>query len=279
MEELPDEIIFHILAYLQIKDLQHVFLLNHYFCRFMYDSMLWKIHILRDFPTAPNALSYSSMTYRCSMYRRIGKAKIITVPRDIFPRYPNDFINFMNRSFESIVNSPTILDYIRTQGAKKGDIIHVEAYKDYEGVLNNGKVIYDGSKILNLKCYRSTIIPEEFQIIDEFPITYWYGLLAATTYQFYFKADSYVNEIYNNIKPLRIKGNISISHFEHWNGYLYTVLIYGKEIYGREIKYEIIKKNLLNNMFMSHPYVTPAELGSELESFNPETTLHLFLNY
>ena len=256
MDELPDEIVFHILTYLRIKDLSHIFRLNRRYNSFMYDSVLWRTLIFRDFPSVINFPQPSFLLYKYLSTRKVGKANTICVPKNVYPAVGN----WMPKQINKICKNAEVLKYVESNGAERGDMIYLESHEVYkeEGYWNEGILLYNGSKVVPLDYtidseYGS--IPEEFQVIDEFPINYWDGKLVQCNYYAYFRVDRYIDEIHNNIKLLKGDKGKYVSYFRHWSGYVFHIIVSSKlfTLSNENIYYDSLREKLLKNIFICRP--------------------------
>lgn len=107
--------------------------------------------------------------------RQNNRAKIFFIPRGLFSIFADDeWVSLPDIEEEH----DRVLNYLRQQGdLRRGDIIIVEERLDDSNRADLGKFAFDGEKIIRWtcdpECSDGRFIPEEFQVIMEFPIRYW----------------------------------------------------------------------------------------------------------
>lgn len=90
---------------------------------------------------------------------------------------PNDDEFFMNFKNDDMELEKLKIKLSETQKLKRGDIIYIDGI--CSGYKNLGKLIFDGINIVGLEYNldKYGCIPEGFNVISEFPIRYWEGLI------------------------------------------------------------------------------------------------------
>ena len=119
-----------------------------------------------------------SQRYRqeASLPRRTDKAKIYFIPSGTFPI-------FQEEDWEDLPDieqeHDKVLSYLRQQDPdiRRGDIIVIEEQLDENNRGDIGKFAFDDEKIISWNSDPESpgarFLPEEFQVITEFPIHYW----------------------------------------------------------------------------------------------------------
>jgi hypothetical protein len=280
--ELPDELLLHILRLVELKHILNIGGIDKHFSQLVRDDQFWKFHIRRQFPTIfiPTTFPYESISPYRDLYRhwrqkKTGSAKQITIPKRLYSKAGAWCDGTINLTCKRINTSAEILEHLIELNARRGDIIYLESYDvyhyaDQEGFCedyNEGKLIYDGSYVRSLDYTvdsESGSIPEEFQVIEEFPIHYWDNKFVHYPYLIYFHIDPYINEILLNMKMVKLKsGEFSktfcLATFTHWTGYQYNVVMpLNKDIvhlFDVDIFEQLLRKNLFDLHYMSNKFL------------------------
>lgn len=201
----------------------------------------------------------------------MAKAKLIEIPKRIFnprnigvdPR-DTDIVSDI-QTINALNSNPNVQKFLASEGIRRGDVVHLEAADNYR---NTGKYIYDGYRIINLNYDYDEYgaVPNEFKVIDEFPIHYWTSVIAHNGIV-HFNSDPYVDEILDHLEKIDANDiEIYKSIFTHANGTSYTTFfIYEDGPEGEE---------KIHDDLQSHVFDAFDDMGcEEIGDYDPDTTL------
>lgn len=181
-----------------------------------------------------------------------NRARIIEVPTDIITEDRPDELN-----------SSKILEYLSSQGIRRGDIAHFKMMGEYR---NDGRYIYNGEKLEELD--RDSIddygaVPPSYQVINEFPNDYWVDAVDHNWYV-WFDPTPYLDQIKGN---LRCGKDTCTSTFLKKNDESQCI------VFARSDREKLLAGGLsvwsLDNCDYGHEYGDPGD-----ESFMPNSCLY-----
>lgn len=237
MEELPNEILLSIMQYLSLQDLGSLFSVCWRFASYSQNPSFWKNRLIQDYPSVPCPRINDNSTFYLSLYRywkqfKFGRAKVISIPKKYYPpKHPWTPQN-QSRAVHFINKNPTLLHFIKSQGARRGDIIYLETISpledddDLREDFNCGRMIFDGSQVCLLDTSLDPNfggIPSSFFVLEEFPCDFWVGALVNTSYCFFCNVTPYIEEILQSLT--QISKNRLLGTFSHWTGIQYYIVI------------------------------------------------------
>jgi hypothetical protein len=139
--------------------------------------------------------------------------------------------------------------------------------------------MYDGNKIINLDHDHDEYgsVPNEFKVIDEFPIDYWTKVISHNAIV-HFDVDPYIEEILTNLEKIQEETNLTAeihkSHFTHENGTTYTVFFIYEESPGNdEETAERIREDLESHVFDAYDGLGYTDNLADMDEYGPWNTL------
>jgi len=221
---------FSILVKLPIQDLMRMCQVNRRIANLCRDPFLWKERLRYFFPDYPILSSAKIKDYRqCYIYMtkfykpETDRAEQIEIPTSLFSVESEDNLPSEDEIVERLNQDVKIQRYLEEANVRRGDIVHLEVYGDYR---NDGKFIYDGENLvpLNTEIDEYGSIPNEFRVIDEFPIRYWENVIEHNSIV-PFDPIKYIDDIRNNLKRIECQGKCFKTTFYDPCGREYTLFI------------------------------------------------------
>jgi hypothetical protein len=283
MEQLPLEMNLQVLLRLPIRDLLRSRAVNKTTNELSRDDYFWRLRLEQDYPEVsipenigePGHHSYYDL-YMYMYHHPKGRARLIQIPSNLLPEddlfldyYDNmadgdDVIDVLN-------HSPDIRAFLQDAKIRRGDVIHLEPSGDYR---NDGKFMYDGHNIVPLDYSLDDYgaVPASFQVIREFPIHYWQGIIVHNAIV-HFDIRPYLDQVMANLRCDQVMetGVICRSKFTYWTGMTYDVIIPLDEPQSDAA----IRKFLAKGIF---GYDDETELTSDIPDFHYDEARTLFLS-
>ena len=145
----------------------YIFLLarkNIEFQKIISNDYFWQLKLFSDYPQFKHSKPYNLEHYK-RMYK--GKAEIF-----VFTTEDTKDVEFTKEeySYVSDENLKVLTEMVKDSDYIRGDLFEVEAFQN---IFQSTYVIFDGKELINVIYDKNIIIPKQFKILDEFPLTYW----------------------------------------------------------------------------------------------------------
>lgn len=181
LNQLPIDILIEILSKLKLVDLFQLCQINQRISHLCQDDRFWRFKLFQDFPQVPLPIPGTAKRIYMDHYRLLGRAKMFTIKYGITSRLTS------------------IIDQLKEEGIKRGDIVHIKYQRHYTLDI---MVIYDGTRLRPFFADPYSVIPIEFEVIEEFSIRHWSNIPQLPIIYVPFNLNRYAKQIRQNFQPI-----------------------------------------------------------------------------